>query len=74
MGASTLKSRLLVVSAMSVAALWPKLALRQGWLDPEDNQSFPVYLRRRMKLAFSLEFLGAGWLIAACMLIQFGML
>lgn len=51
-GAFTLKLRLSTVSAMTAGIIWPRLGIRQGWLDAEDSRLFPAYLRKRMKLGF----------------------
>ncbi|MFB4392098.1 MULTISPECIES: hypothetical protein [unclassified Pseudomonas] len=54
-GALTVRFRVLIVSGASVLLLWPEWAIRKGLLDPVDNQNFPGYLRRRIKISFWLE-------------------
>ncbi|MEB5931569.1 hypothetical protein MXL15_05055 [Pseudomonas mosselii] len=50
-GGFTLKFRALTVSVITGVLLWPVLSMRQGDLDPQDYREFPVYLRRRMRVA-----------------------
>ena len=50
-GGYTLKFRSMTVSAMTGELLWPTLSIRRGSLNAEDYREFPVYLKRRMRVA-----------------------
>lgn len=50
-GTIGLKSRMIIVSAMSIAVIWPSLGLRRGWLNAEDSNEFPLCLGRLMKVS-----------------------
>ncbi|MBC3411700.1 hypothetical protein HU720_10345 [Pseudomonas sp. SWRI51] len=66
-GASTLRSRILVVSAMSLAVIYPSLGIRHGWLSVEDSEEFPRRLRWMLLIStwsLLLGFLILGILIA----------
>lgn len=59
-GTTRLRSRMLIVSAMSLAFIWPSLGLRRGWLDLEDSNEFPNGLRCSMKLSSYCLLVGLG--------------
>lgn len=50
-GTLTQKSRMVIVSAMTLGLIWPSLGYRQGWLSIEDTRDFPDYLSRLMKIS-----------------------
>lgn len=70
-GAFNLKLRLLTVSAMAAGLIWPSRAIRRGWLDPDDYKSFPVYLRRRMKIGVYFIFIGMSWIAFVAYFVEF---
>lgn len=70
-GALTLKFRLMTVCAMTAGMFWPKLSIRQGWLNPEDSRDFPVYLKRRMKLGMHCILIAVVWMAFVALLVQF---
>ena len=53
---------MLVVSAMSLAFIWPSLGLRRGWLNLEDSNEFPGFLKCSMKISSYCLFVGLGGL------------
>ena len=53
---------MLIVSAMSLAFIWPSLGVRRGWLNLEDSNEFPNFLRCSMKLSSYCLLVGLGWL------------
>lgn len=61
-GTTRLRSRMLIVSAMSLAAVWPSHGFRRGWLDANDWQDFPEYLKCCMKVSSYCLFIGLGML------------
>lgn len=61
-GTTRLRSRMLIVSAMSLAFIWPSLGVRRGWLNLEDSNEFPNFLRCSMKLSSYCLLVGLGWL------------
>jgi len=50
-GTLSQKSRMIIVSAMTLGLIWPSLGHRKGWLSIEDTKDFPVYLSRLMKIS-----------------------
>ncbi|MFT0869880.1 hypothetical protein [Pseudomonas sp. CAM1A] len=50
-GTLSQKSRMVIVSAMTLGLIWPSLGYRQGWLSIEDTKDFPGYLSRLMKIS-----------------------
>lgn len=62
-GTHSLRSRALIISAMSSAFTWPSIGIRRGWLDPRDVEEFPSYLRFRIKLAINCLTVGALFLL-----------
>ncbi|MDF0729689.1 hypothetical protein P0Y43_02960 [Pseudomonas entomophila] len=70
-GAFTMKFRLMTVSAMAAGMVWPVLAIRQGWLDPEDYRLFPGALKRRMKVGMYCIFIGMTGIAFVACLVEF---
>lgn len=57
-GTTRLRSRMLIVSAISLAFIWPSLGFHRGWLNLEDSNEFPNFLRCSMKLSSYCLFVG----------------
>lgn len=70
-GALTLKFRLMTVSAMTAGMVWPRLGIRQGWLNPQDIHDFPTYLRKRMKLGMYCILIALAWMAFVALLVEF---
>ncbi|MFK3775692.1 hypothetical protein [Pseudomonas sp. NPDC089406] len=70
-GAFTLKFRLQTVSAMTAGMIWPALGIRQGWLNAQDSENFPPYLRRRMKLGMYCVLAAFGCMAFFALLVGF---
>lgn len=61
-GTRNLKSRMLIVSIMSLGVIWPSFGHRCGWLSIKDSDEFPIYLKWRMKLSSYCLLAGLGGL------------
>lgn len=69
----SLRTRSRVVAGIALAAVCPELGVRQGWLDADDYRNCPVYLKRRLQVAFWCLVIGCTWLVIAWILIELGM-
>lgn len=69
-GTRKLKSRMLIVSTMSLAVIWPSFGHRCGWLSIEDSNEFPNYLKWRMKLSSYCLLAGLGGLFFLTTLVK----
>ncbi|MFB4394785.1 MULTISPECIES: hypothetical protein [unclassified Pseudomonas] len=70
-GTLGLKSRMIIVSAMSLGLIWPSLGLRRGWLNAEDSNEFPVYLKRIMKVSSYCLVVGLIVMVALTSFVKF---
>ena len=61
----------MTVSAITGILIWPNLSIRHGDLDPEDYRGFPVYLKRRMRLAIFAMVFGTVWIAVVVTFIGF---
>lgn len=57
----SLRSRCLLLSAVSALVTFPKLYLYMGWLDEQELKSFPPCLKRKMTVALWLIFIALLW-------------
>ncbi|MNH11495.1 hypothetical protein D3C79_710090 [compost metagenome] len=62
-GQQGLKSRVLIVSAISSELMFPNARIRRGSLDAQDYLEFPKGLRTRMVIAAWFNIVGFTWLI-----------
>lgn len=61
---------LLEMSKISGMILMPRASLRGGELDPSDLESFPLYLKLRLKI-MTMSMWGSGvWLAVVCAVIK----
>lgn len=70
-GTLGLKSRMITVSSMSLGVIWPSLGLRQGWLNAEDSNEFPVHLKRIMQVSTYCLVGGGLTMIALTSFVRF---
>ncbi|WP_426808717.1 hypothetical protein ABOC32_21110 [Pseudomonas sp. WOUb67] len=60
-GGGSLRSRFLLMSAVSALVTFPKLHMHMGWLDKDEVNDFPPYVRRKLVVALWLIFLALLW-------------
>lgn len=61
----------MTVSAMTAGMVWPRLGIRQGWLNPQDIHDLPTYLRKRMKLGMYCMLIALAWMAFVALLVEF---
>jgi len=66
----SLGTRSRIVAGIGLAAVCPKLGIRQGWLNAEDYRGCPLYLKRRLQLSFWCLLVGCAWLVVGWVLIE----
>jgi len=70
----SLRTRAMVVNRITLAVVWPALGVRQGWLNANDYQSCPIYLKRRLRISFWCTLIGWAGIVAGGTLIELGRL
>ncbi len=60
-GGGSLRSRCLLLSAVSALVTFPRLHLHMGWFDEKELERFPPYLKRKMVIAMWLILLALLW-------------
>ncbi|MGX1022655.1 MULTISPECIES: hypothetical protein [unclassified Pseudomonas] len=68
----SIRTRSMVVNRFTLAAVWPNLGIRQGWLNAEDFRNCPVYLKRRLQVSFWCSITGCTGIVAGGTLIELG--
>ncbi|MFT0520596.1 hypothetical protein [Pseudomonas faucium] len=66
----SLATRSRIVAGIALAAVCPKIGVRQGWLNAEDYRDCPRYLKRRLQISFWCLLVGCGWLLLGWALIE----
>ncbi|NWE41130.1 hypothetical protein HX875_16785 [Pseudomonas yamanorum] len=62
---------LLEMSKIAGMILMPKSYIRLGDLDPMDHESFPPYLKRRLKIVTAMIVTSLIWVVLVAMLLEF---
>ncbi|WP_241507408.1 hypothetical protein [Pseudomonas sp. AFG_SD02_1510_Pfu_092] len=69
-GGGNLRSRCLLLSAVSALVTFPRLYLHMGWIDEQELKDFPPYLKRKMTLALWLIFASLFWILIDYVIIK----
>ena len=69
-GGGSLRSRCLLMSAVSAIVTFPRFYLRMGWVDEKEIKSFPSCLRRKMIIALWLIFIALLWVLIGYFIIK----
>ncbi|WP_043199046.1 hypothetical protein [Pseudomonas putida] len=69
-GGGSLRSRCLLMSAVSALVTFPRLHLHMGWLDEEELKHFPPYLKRKMAIALWLIFIALLWSLMGYFIVK----
>ena len=69
-GGGSLRSRCLLLSTVSALVAFPKLHLYMGWLDEQELNAFPSYLKRKMIIALWLIFIALLWSLIGYIMIK----
>ncbi|WP_449433754.1 hypothetical protein [Pseudomonas putida] len=70
-GVESLRSRCLLVSAVSSLVTFPGPQLRRGWLCHEEVRNFPADLKRRLNISLWLVIIGSLWFFTGFLLIKY---
>ncbi|MGE8059264.1 hypothetical protein [Pseudomonas sp. NPDC089547] len=69
-GGGNLRSRCLLMSAVSALVTFPWLHLRLGWLDEAELERFPPKLRRKLGAALWLILISSVWAAVGYFIIK----
>ncbi|MFK0094582.1 hypothetical protein [Pseudomonas sp. NPDC090592] len=68
-GGGSLRSRCLLMSAVSAIVTFPRFYLHMGWLDEKEIKRFPSCLRRKMVIALWLISIALLWTLTGYIFI-----